>query len=34
MSGSIVTSGTAYAKVVGLTKDSYASSLVKEAASQ
>ena len=33
MSGSIVTSGTAYAKVVGLTKDSYASSLVKDAAS-
>ena len=33
MSGSIVTSGTAYAKVIGLTKDSYASSLVKDAAS-
>lgn len=33
MSGSVVTSGTAYAKVIGLTKDSYASSLVKDAAS-
>ncbi len=33
MSGSIVTSGTAYAKVISLTKDSYASSLVKDAAS-
>ena len=33
MSGSIVTSGNAYAKVIGLTKDSYASSLVKDAAS-
>ena len=33
LSGSIVTSGTAYAKVISLSKDSYASSLVKDAAS-
>ena len=32
LSGSIVTSGTAYAKVISLSKDSYASSLVKDAA--
>lgn len=33
LSGTIVTSGTAYAKVISLSKDSYASSLVKDAAS-
>lgn len=33
LSGSIVTSGNAYAKVISLGKDSYASNLVKDAAS-
>ena len=33
MSGSIVTSGTAYAKVISIGKDNYASNLIKEATS-
>ena len=33
MSGSIVTSGTAYAKVISVGKDNYASNLIKEATS-